>query len=53
MDLIEQLEKLRPVIGVYYTDDKEYGEDLGKEEMLDNCLEIVWKWLKEKDLLDE
>lgn len=48
MDLIEQLEKLRPVIGIYYADDKEYGEDLGKEEMLDDCLEIVWKWLLKK-----
>ena len=53
MDLIEQLEKLRPIIGVYYASDKEYGKDLGMEEMLDNCLEIIWKWLKEKDLLNE
>lgn len=53
MDLIEQLEKLRPVIGIYYADDKEYGEDLGKEEMLDNCLEIVWKWLLDNNALDK
>ena len=53
MDLIEQLEKLRPVIGVYYADNKEYGKDLGKEEMLDDCLEIVWKWLRERNLLNE
>lgn len=50
MDLIEQLEALRPVIGVYYSDNIDYGRDLGADEMLDNCLEIVYKWLQGKDI---
>ena len=53
MDLIEQLEALRPTIGVYYAEDTDYARDLAAEEMLDSCLEIIWKWLRKKGLLDE
>lgn len=50
MDVLERLEALRPVIGVYYSNDKDYGKDLGADEMLDNCLDIIWKWIKENHL---
>jgi len=46
MELIELLEKLR------YSDDAlinasdtYYWEYLGANNMLDNCLEIIWQWL--------
>ena len=46
MELIELLEKLR------YSDDDlmeafhdEFYKYLRANEMLDNCLEIIWKWL--------
>ena len=54
MDLIEQLEVLRISDSDFFNAyDTQYWEYLGKNKMLDDCLEIVWKWLKEKDLLDE
>lgn len=50
MSLIEQLENLRPSIGVFYADDTDYARDLAANEMLDDCLEIVWKWIREHHL---
>ena len=54
MDLIEQLEELRysdsDLMNAFHD---EFYKYLGANEMLDDCLEIVWKWLKEKDLLNE
>jgi len=54
MDLIEQLETLR------ISDSEFFGATFAEEckfcranEMLDDCLEIVWKWLQGKDLLNE
>lgn len=50
MDIIEQLEALRisdsDFFGVPIEQVRIYA---GKNEMLDDCLEIVWKWLKEKE----
>ena len=54
MNVIEQLETLRihdsDFFGAPIEQRRIYA---GKNEMLDDCLGIVWKWLKEKDLLDE
>jgi hypothetical protein len=54
MNLIEQLETLR------ISDNDFFGQSYEKQcaytranAMLDDCLEIIWKWLKEKDLLNE
>ena len=54
MDLIEQLESLRiPDSDFFGTPIEQRRIYAGKNEILDDCLEIVWKWLKEKDLLNE
>ena len=55
MDLIEQLEELRhsEYVLMAMDDPIEYWKLCGANNMLDECLEIVWKWLKEKDLLNE
>ena len=48
MDVIEQLETLR-------IHDSDFGDSAeqqhicaGKNEMLDDCLEIIWKWLDQE-----
>lgn len=49
MDLITQLEELRYSDGaLLYASDTEYWEYLGSNNMLDKCLEIVWKWLDQE-----
>ena len=54
MDLIERLETLRiPDSDFFGTSIEQRRIYAGKNEMLNDCLEIVWKWLKEKDLLNE
>ncbi len=55
MDVIEQLEALRYSDDVLFSKDDpvDYWELMGGNNMLDDCLEIVWKWLKEKGLLNE
>lgn len=53
MSIIEQLENLRHSIGVFYADETDYARDLAANEMLDDCLEIIWKWLQERNLLNE
>ena len=54
MDVIEQLETLRINDSDFFGASTEQQHIYtGKNEMLDECLEIVWKWLKEKDLLNE
>ena len=47
MDLIEQLEVLHINESDFFNadDDIQYWKYLGKNEMLDDCLEIIWKWL--------
>ena len=47
MNLIEQLEALRYSDDVLLSKDDpvDYWELIGGNSMLDNCLEIVWKWL--------
>jgi len=55
MDLIQLLEKLRleyDALG-YDSTREQRAEAYYGNQMLDQCLEIVWKWLKEKDLLNE
>lgn len=51
MELIEQLESLRisdsDFFGVSTERQRIYA---GKNEMLDDCLEIVWKWICEHHL---
>jgi hypothetical protein len=46
MDLIEQLEVLRipldEILKGTFTEQQKFS---WANEMLDNCLEIVWKWL--------
>lgn len=54
MDLIEQLEVLRISDSDFFDAyDTQYWEYLGKNEMLDDCLEIVWKWLQKKGYLND
>ena len=55
MDLIQQLEQLRLEWDAYGYDStsEQRAEAYYGNQMLDDCLEIVWKWLKEKDLLNE
>lgn len=55
MSLIEQLEELRPsdkVKEIFNSYPDRYRLR-GMEEMLDDCLEIIEKWLKERNLLNE
>ena len=51
MDIIEQLETLRipdsDFFGAQIEQQRIYA---GKNEMLDDCLEIVWKWIREHHL---
>ena len=51
MNLIEQLESLRipdsSFFGVGYETQCAYER---ANNMLDECLEIVWKWLKERNI---
>jgi len=54
MDLIEQLETLR------ISDNDFFGQSYEKQcayaranAMLDDCLEIVWKWLLDNNALDK
>ena len=54
MDLIEQLESLRiPDSDFFGASIQQQTRMCAKNDMLDDCLEIIWKWLKEKDLLNE
>lgn len=51
MDLLEQLEALRISDSDFFgvsTERRLIYES--KNEMLDDCLEIVWKWFREKNL---
>ena len=54
MDLIEQLEELRysdsDLMNAFHD---EFYKYLGANEMLDDCLEIVWKWLLDNNALDK
>ena len=46
MDLIEYLEELRySNSALMNAFNDEFYKYLGANKMLDNCLEIVWKWL--------
>ena len=54
MDLIEQLETLR------ISDSEFFGATFAEEckfcranEMLDDCLEIIWKWLIKEGYVDD
>ncbi len=51
MDIIEQLETLRipdsDFFGISTEQQRIYA---GKNRMLDDCLEIVWKWIREHHL---
>jgi len=51
MNLIERLEELRysdsDLMNAFHD---EFYKYLGANEMLDNCLEIVWKWIREHHL---
>jgi len=51
MDLIEQFEALRINDSDFFgvsTEQRHIYE--GKNEMLDDCLEIVWRWIQENHL---
>ena len=52
MDVIEQLEKLRFEIDPwgYDSTEKQRQQAYYGNEMLDKCLEIVWKWIREHHL---
>lgn len=51
MELIEQLETLRINDSDFFGVSAEQRHIYeGKNEMLDDCLEIVWKWFRERDL---
>lgn len=54
MDLIEQLETLR------ISDNDFFGQNYEKQyaytranAMLDDCLEIIWKWLQKEGYLND
>ena len=53
MDLIEQLETLRIPDSDFFGISNEMRHRFeSKNDMLDNCLEIVWKWLcKHKEII--
>ena len=54
MDLIEQLETLRiPDSDFFGTPIEQRRIYAGKNEMLDDCLEIVWKWLQKEGYLND
>lgn len=51
MDIIEQLETLRIHDSDFFgTPIEQRRIYAGKNEMLDDCLEIVWKWIREHHL---
>ena len=51
MDIIEQLETLRiPDSDFFGTPIEQRRIYAGKNEMLNDCLEIVWKWIREHHL---
>ena len=51
MDIIEQLETLRIHDSDFFGASTEQQHIYaGKNEMLDDCLEIVWKWVREHHL---
>ena len=51
MDLIEQLEALRIQDDDFFGASKEITEKYERaNEMLDDCLEIVWRWIQDNHL---
>lgn len=50
MDLIEQLEALRIPDSIFGDSAEQQYVCAEKNKMLDDCLEIVWKWIRERDL---
>lgn len=50
MDLIEQLEALRIPDSLFGDSAEQQYICVEKNEMLDDCLEIVWKWIREHHL---
>ena len=50
MDIIEQLETLRISNSDFGTSIEQRRIYAGMNEMLDDCLKIVWKWIHEHHL---
>ena len=50
MDIIEQLETLRIPDSLFGDSAEQQLICAEKNEMLDDCLEIVWKWIREHHL---